>query len=62
LPDVGTEVANIDNDTNLSADQRELKKDELSKIYAERSDRLHTVQQLLKAYGLYEKDVDYVIQ
>ncbi|MBS1514288.1 MAG: preprotein translocase subunit SecA, partial [Bacteroidetes bacterium] len=62
LPDVGTEVANIDNDENLSLDQKELRKDELSKVYAERSDRLHTVQQLLKAYGLYEKDVDYVIQ
>lgn len=62
LPDVGTEVAIIDNDDTLSTEQRELRKDELSKVYAERSDRLHTVQQLLKAYGLYEKDVDYVIQ
>ncbi len=62
LPDVGTEVAILDNDDTLSVDQRELKKDELAKVYAERSDRLHTVQQLLKAHGLYEKDVDYVIQ
>jgi preprotein translocase subunit SecA len=62
LPDVGTEVAIIDNDDTLSLEQREARKDELSKVYAERSDRLHTVQQLLKAYGLYEKDVDYVIQ
>ena len=34
----------------------------LAELYAERSDRLHTVQQLLKAYALYENDVEYVIQ
>ncbi|HCA43823.1 MAG TPA: preprotein translocase subunit SecA [Bacteroidetes bacterium] len=62
LPDVGTEVANIENNESLSVEEKELKKDELSKIYSERSDRLHTVQQLLKAYALYEKDVEYVIQ
>ncbi|MDQ3020087.1 MAG: preprotein translocase subunit SecA [Bacteroidota bacterium] len=62
LPDLGTEFAQLDNDTSLSIEERELKKDELTKIYSERSDRLHTVQQLLKAYGLYEKDVEYVIQ
>ena len=62
LPDIGTEVAILDNDTTMTPDQKELRKDEIAKVYAERSDRLHTVQQLLKAHGLYEKDVDYVIQ
>jgi preprotein translocase subunit SecA len=62
LPDLGTEFAQIDNDDELSIEKKELKKDELTKIYSERSDRLHTVQQLLKAYGLYEKDVEYVVQ
>lgn len=62
LPDVGTEVAILENDTNLSPEEKEIRKDELAKIYSERSDRLHTVQQLLKAYALYEKDVEYVIQ
>lgn len=62
LPDLGTEFANIDNDDSLSTEDKALKKDELTKVYSERSDRLHTVQQLLKAYALYEKDVDYVIQ
>ncbi|HRE41078.1 MAG TPA: preprotein translocase subunit SecA [Ignavibacteria bacterium] len=62
LPDVGTEIANIENTESLTTEEKELKKDELSKIYSERSDRLHTVQQLLKAYALYEKDVEYVIQ
>ena len=62
LPDLGSEFAQMENDTELSVEERELKKDELTKIYSERSDRLHTVQQLLKAHALYEKDVEYVIQ
>lgn len=62
LPDFGSEIATIENNTELSIEEKELKKDELSKIYAERSDMLHTVHQLLKAYGLYDKDVDYVVQ
>lgn len=62
LPDLGTEFAGIENNAELSIEEKELKKDELTKIYSERSDRLHTVQQLLKAHGLYEKDVDYVVQ
>lgn len=62
LPDLGTEFAQIENNKEMTLEEKELKKDELTKIYSERSDRLHTVQQLLKAYGLYEKDVEYVIQ
>ncbi|MCB0726237.1 MAG: preprotein translocase subunit SecA [Ignavibacteriae bacterium] len=62
LPDLGSEFAQLENDPDLSIEEKELKKDELTKIYAERSDRLHTVQQLLKAHALYEKDVEYVIQ
>ena len=62
LPDLGTEFAILDNDDSLSVEDRQFKKDEITKIYSERSDRLHTVHQLLKAYALYEKDVDYVIQ
>ncbi len=60
--DLGTEFAQIDDDDSMSTDEKMLKKDEIAKVYAERSDRLHTVHQLLKAYALYEKDVDYVIQ
>ena len=62
LPDLGTEFAGIENNAEISIEEKELKKDDLTKIYSERSDRLHTVQQLLKAHGLYEKDVDYVVQ
>jgi preprotein translocase subunit SecA len=61
LPDVGTEVAHIENDTSLTPEQKQQKKDELNLHYAERSDRIHTVTQLLRAYSLYEKDDEYVV-
>jgi preprotein translocase subunit SecA len=62
LPDMGTEVSHIENDASLSAEDKQRKKDELAELYALRSDSLHTVQQLLRAYSLYEKDVEYVVQ
>ncbi len=62
LPDVGVEVHKIDTDETLAPEQKQKKKDELSMQYAEASDRLHTVHQLLKAWCLYEKDQEYVIQ
>jgi preprotein translocase subunit SecA len=61
LPDLGTEFSIIDNDATLNKDQVRHKKDEANLIYAERSDRIHTVSQLLRAYSLYEKDDEYVV-
>lgn len=62
LPDMGTEVHRIENDETLSADDKQKQKDELAELYAKRSDSLHTIQQLLRAFSLYEKDVEYVVQ
>lgn len=62
LPDMGTEIAQIENDETLTPEDKIRKKDELAELYALRSDRIHTVQQLLRAYSLYEKDVEYVVQ
>jgi preprotein translocase subunit SecA len=61
LPDLGTEISILENDPTLSPDQKQAKKDELHALYADRSDRIHTVQQLLRAYALYEKDDEYVV-
>jgi preprotein translocase subunit SecA len=61
LPDLGTEFSVLDNDPHLTADQRNDRKDQLNLLYAERSDRIHTVTQLLRAYSLYEKDEEYVV-
>jgi preprotein translocase subunit SecA len=61
LPDLGTEFATLEHDASLTRDQVQQKKDELNLLYAERSDRIHTVSQLLRAYSLYEKDDEYVV-
>jgi preprotein translocase subunit SecA len=61
LPDLGTEMSILENDSTLTFDQKEAKKDEVHALYADRSDRIHTVQQLLRAYALYEKDDEYVV-
>ena len=60
LPDVGSEIAELER-SNISDDEKVMKKSELLRNFSEKSERLHTVQQLLKAYTLFEKDVDYVI-
>jgi preprotein translocase subunit SecA len=61
LPDLGTEISKIENDPSLSLEDKLKRKDELYHTYTERSDVIHTLNQLLKAYSLFEKDVEYVI-
>ncbi len=61
LPDIGLSVAEIDSETSLSAEQKAEKKDEILNDYAIKSERVHTVNQLLKAYCMFEKDVEYVV-
>jgi preprotein translocase subunit SecA len=61
LPDLGTEISKIENDESLEPEQRLKKKDELYHLYSERSDTIHTINQLVKAYSLFERDDEYVI-
>jgi preprotein translocase subunit SecA len=61
MPDVGAEIAELEHQ-NLSNDEKVLRKAELMRNFSEKSERLHTVRQLLKAYTLFEKDKDYIIQ
>ena len=60
LPDVGSMVADIEKSDIPEAEKHE-KKDHLMEDYALKSERVHTVTQLLKAYAMFEKDVDYII-
>jgi preprotein translocase subunit SecA len=60
LPDIGSEVAELEK-SNLSNEEKLEKKDNLLQDYAIKSERVHTVNQLLKAYALFEKDVEYVV-
>ena len=61
IPDIATEISMIEGNSSLSFEEKQLKKDEVNKLFAERSDRIHTILQLLKAYSLYEKDDEYVV-
>ena len=60
LPDVGTEIAAIDSE-NISKEEKLQKKDELMSNYVTKAERVHAVDQLLKAYTMFDKDVDYIV-
>ena len=60
LPDIGTEIAQIERE-NLATDAEAERKEELFKDFSIKSERIHTLTQLLKAYTLFEKDTEYVI-
>ncbi|MGV3642310.1 MAG: preprotein translocase subunit SecA [Adhaeribacter sp.] len=61
MPDIGTELANIENNKTLSDEERVHSKDRLLNDFTEKSQRIHTVNQLLKAYTLFERDVEYIL-
>lgn len=61
LPDLGTEISKFEDDPEIPVEEKVKRKDALYTLYSERSDRIHTVHQLLKAYTLFEKDDEYVI-
>ena len=60
LPDVGSEIAELEKE-NLSQEEKQQRKDDILSNFSIKSERVHTVHQLLKAYTLFEKDVDYII-
>ena len=60
IPDMGTEIAELEHQ-QLSPDEKLEKKNALYQAFSEASERIHTVQQLLRAYTMFEKDVEYVI-
>ena len=60
MPDIGSRIAEIESE-KLSAEETSAKKDELLRNYSIKAERIHTINQLLKAYSLFEKDVDYVV-
>ena len=60
LPEIGIEVAKIE-DQNLDVEEEATLKEELFKEFGLKSERIHTLSQLLKAYALFEKDTQYVV-
>ncbi len=62
IPDIVEGLHQIDSDESLSSTEKQKKKEELYGLHAERSEKVHNIASLLKAYSLFEKDVDYVVQ
>ncbi|MCH7548243.1 MAG: preprotein translocase subunit SecA [Candidatus Krumholzibacteriota bacterium] len=62
LPDLSEEIARVDADSSLDAAGRVSAKDSAYRHFAEKSDSIHNFNQLLKAYGLFERDNEYVVQ
>ena len=60
LPDIGSMIAELEHE-NLTPEEKAAKKEKIYSDFAIQSDRVHTVDQLLKAYALFEKDVDYIV-
>jgi preprotein translocase subunit SecA len=61
IPDLGELLSDID-EQNLSDEQKQLQKEKIYKLHSERSSKIHYLSQLLKAYTLFDKDVEYVVQ
>jgi len=61
LPDVGSEIADLEKEKTLTIEEKQSKKDDILQAYSIKSERVHTINQLLKAYTLFEKDVEYVV-
>jgi len=62
LPDLSEEIGRVDRDPEMTLEQKVQRKDELHQRYAEKSEMLGNVTQLLRAFCLYDKDVEYVVQ
>ena len=62
IPDLATLYVEIDRDKSSSDEEKRQKKENAENDFQVRSERIHTVSQLLRAYGLYEKDKQYVVQ
>jgi len=62
IPDLSTMLSDIEGDESLTDEDRQKKTEEIYATHAERSEKVHAINQLLRAYTLYEKDVEYVLQ
>ncbi len=61
LPDIASELSMLENDDALTAEEKIAKKDEMLTNFAIKSERVHTINQLLKAYTMFDRDVEYVV-
>jgi preprotein translocase subunit SecA len=62
IPDIGDEFAKIDQREDLSEQEKQEEKDRIQRLHSRRSETIHNLHQLLRAYSLYNRDVDYVVK
>jgi len=62
VPDISEEVKHVEDDEKLSTDEKRERIEALEREYAEKSEKIHVIHQLVKAHSLYEKDVEYVVE
>ncbi len=62
LPDLVTALAELDGDESLSSEEKIKRRQQMQDDFASRSEKIHAVDQLIRAYSLYERDVEYVVQ
>ena len=62
VPDLVSALAELDGDTTLTDQEKFQKRQELQNQFADKSERIHAVDQLIRAYSVYERDVQYVVQ
>ena len=61
LPDIASELSMLENDDTLTSEEKIAKKEEMLTNFAIKSERVHTINQLLKAYTMFDRDVEYVV-
>lgn len=62
IPDIAMEMSALEGRSDISDERRQEERDELLRVFSERSERIHVVNQMLRAYTLYQRDDEYVVQ
>lgn len=62
IPDIAMEMSALEGRSDLTAEDKQSQRDELLRVFSERSERIHIVNQMLRAYTLYQRDDEYVVQ
>ena len=61
LPDIASELSQLENDETIPSEEKVAKKEEMLTNFSIKSERIHTINQLLKAYTMFDRDVEYVV-
>jgi preprotein translocase subunit SecA len=62
IPDIAAQMSALEGDATIAGEEKALRRDEYMRVFSDRSDRIHIINQLLRAYTLYVRDDEYVVQ